>query len=436
MQVSVNTEISDTKNGSCQLVWVFYDGECRPCTRFAGFARRFLDPSCFAFESLTTPWVVERLHGSPAESRLEMAVLTKEGTYIGGPDAVRIILAEMPAGRALAWGSRLPGIRCALNAGYRAFARHRHCFNGACEHSGTSLFTRALAAALWSFPVLCASVLALNASAFAPWANMWLLALSVFLICKGLTSVRALSAAQGLSTKRLLCYWLAWPGMDARAFFDHSQSVMPDARSSYLWASALTSLGVGLIWSVARLTWPTFPVLTAWLGMVGTILFLHFGLFNLLACFWQTRGVNAEAIMRAPIMATSISEFWGRRWNRAFNRMAQTLIYIPSRHRLGVKGAAFFVFLVSGLIHDLVISVPAGGGYGQPTIYFGVQFFALMIERSRVGKRLGLAAGWRGWLFTMMALMVPVPLLFHSAFIYNVMLPFLVAIHAIQGVQL
>jgi alginate O-acetyltransferase complex protein AlgI len=49
--------------------------------------------------------------------------------------------------------------------------------------------------------------------------------------------------------------------------------------------------------------------------MVGLILTLHFGLFQILALFWQRLGVAAEPIMKAPLRATSLGEFWGKRWN-------------------------------------------------------------------------------------------------------------------------
>ena len=98
--------------------------------------------------------------------------------------------------------------------------------------------------------------------------------------------------------------------------------------------------------------------------------------------------------------------------------------------RLNLPAACLAAFLVSGLIHDLVISVPAGGGYGLPTAYFMVQGFAVLFEHSRTGRRMGLRGGWRGWVCTVIVTAGPAFWLFHPPFVRNVILPMLTAIGA------
>ena len=43
----------------------------------------------------------------------------------------------------------------------------------------------------------------------------------------------------------------------------------------------------------------------------------------------------------------------------------------------------------------------------------------------------GLGAGWRGWLFTMLMLAIPAPLLFHPPFVVGIVVPFMQAIGAV-----
>jgi hypothetical protein len=88
-------------------------------------------------------------------------------------------------------------------------------------------------------------------------------------------------------------------------------------------------------------------------------------------------------------------------------------------------------FLFSGVIHDLVISVPAQGGYGGPTVFFAVQGAGMVIERSAFGHRVGLGSGWSGRLFAAVVLLAPVGLLFHRPFVVGIMVPFMRALGAI-----
>ena len=81
------------------------------------------------------------------------------------------------------------------------------------------------------------------------------------------------------------------------------------------------------------------------------------------------------------------------------------------------------VFFVSGIIHDVVISIPAGAGYGLPTLYFLLQAAGLSVQRSRVFRRMGFADGPIGWLTTAVVVLTPVRLLFLDAFLERVMLP-------------
>jgi D-alanyl-lipoteichoic acid acyltransferase DltB (MBOAT superfamily) len=165
--------------------------------------------------------------------------------------------------------------------------------------------------------------------------------------------------------------------------------------------------------------------------MIGMILLLHFGLFDLAAIAWRIAGVNAAPIMNAPIKATTLSEFWGKRWNGAFNQLVLNILFRPLARAIGPVRATLTGFLFSGLIHELVISLPARAGYGLPTAYFLLQSWGVIAQRSNVGRRLQLCHGVCGRIFTMLIAAGPAFWLFHPPFVRNVILPFMKAIGAL-----
>ena len=262
------------------------------------------------------------------------------------------------------------------------------------------------------------------------WVFMWILSFAIFISLKWLTWWRA--NEQGTHAGwRSAAYLFAWPGMDADEFLNPGAHAARPSATAWFWATLETALGATTLWVVARSFPASQPLLRGWAGMAGLILLLHFGTFQIVALMWRAAGVNARPIMSAPLRATSLAEFWGKRWNLGFRQLGYELIFRPLRRSLGVELAGLLVFLVSGLIHDLVISVPARGGYGLPTGYFLLQGAGITVEHSRWGKRLGLAHGTRGWLFMAVFVAAPVFWLFHPWFVMRVILPFMQAIRAL-----
>ena len=262
------------------------------------------------------------------------------------------------------------------------------------------------------------------------WEFMWILSVAIFISLKWVTWWMARSRVAHPAW-RSTAYLFAWPGMDAENFLDARQHVSRPAPTTWLWAIMETALGAILLWLVARSVPQGEPLIRGWLGMFGLILLLHFGTFQIVSLLWQCIGVKAEPIMSAPLRSASLGDFWGKRWNLGFRQLAHQLIFRPLHRTIGAGAAGFLVFGVSGLIHDLVISLPARGGYGLPTIYFLLQGTGMTIEHSRFGKRLGLGQGVRGWIFMMAFLVAPVFLLFHPWFVVRVILPFMRVIHAL-----
>jgi hypothetical protein len=267
----------------------------------------------------------------------------------------------------------------------------------------------------------------LSSAEMRRWVVMWVLA---FVIYAGLKLLSWLGRPRGEAPLwKHVAYLLAWPGMDANAFLfaPAVEVARPTLRE---WTTAWMRFGVGMLIVVLTSRVAAFGerFLVGWAGMIGIALTLHFGLFPLLSCFWRGLGVQATPIMHAPLAAATVSEFWSRRWNMAFRDLTNRFVVRPLRRPLGASGAVAAGFAISGMIHDVVISLPAGAGFGWPTVYFTLQGAAVFLERSHAGRGAGLGRGITGRLFAWATVLGLSPLLLHRPFVECVIVPFLAAV--------
>lgn len=252
----------------------------------------------------------------------------------------------------------------------------------------------------------------------ADWLFMWGLAFSIFLSCKLLTVCRVNFSISWLDGAN---YIILWPGLNASSFLASQTSVSSPTKGE--WAKGAISIAIGALCFFGAAPFATESVVRAWLGMIGVVMILHFGVFQCLSCAWRAIGVCAPSLMNRPLASTSLSEFWGRRWNTAFRDFANQFFFKPFSRKLTPHAAMLIAFLFSGVVHDVVISLPARGGYGMPTLFFIIQAAGMALERSRAGRAIGLMRGWRGWWFTALVLILPAPLLFHGPFLERIILP-------------
>lgn len=267
-----------------------------------------------------------------------------------------------------------------------------------------------------------------NLTAPPPWALMWALAVGIYALCKLATLIPSRRLLVEAGAARVLLYVFLWPGMDAARFLDRGREPQPVSAREALLAVSKLVLGAGILLLVPCIP-KGDPLLAGWTGIVGLGFLLHFGSFHVASVVLRTSGIDAPPLFRFPPGATSLPEFWSARWNLAFRQLGHDLVFEPLRPRLGPRGAMLSVFFVSGLVHELVISLPARGGWGLPSGYFALQALGILAERSRTGRRFGLGRGVRGWAFTVLLVAVPAYGLFHPPFVTRVVSPFLAFLH-------
>jgi hypothetical protein len=262
------------------------------------------------------------------------------------------------------------------------------------------------------------------------WAEMWFLAACLFAFFKWLTWTRRSAKNRNTGAKRRLGFLFGWAGLDVEEFCTPAPFANKVAASEWAVAALKSVCGAALLWGLIPRLRDYPPVVVGGIGFAGVLVFLHFGLFHLLALAWRRSGVGVEPIMRSPLLATSLAEFWGQRWNRAYRRVSFDFFFRPAVSRMGVVTGTLMAFFASGIIHDLVISVPARAGYGGPTAYFVIQGLGLLLERTAAWRRLTSRFPVCGWFYTLVFLIGPVGLLFHEPFLTRVIVPFLEVIGA------
>lgn len=407
----MNTEITDNISNQ-----VLYDGDCALCTAWARRFERTLRRRGFTLRPLQAA-------GGATVDLTEMRVVTRDGNF-GGADALVQLARRIWWATPLFVAAQFPGAMPLLRRGYRWLAKNRYCLGGKCRVRNEILLRDWLPlVALPMGTIFCRHLL-------APWLFMWALAFALYAGCKWLTFSIARRKLRNVTPARSLGYLLAWPGMDAAAFLNPVKNAERPGVGEWAFAGAKIAIGAMLFWFNAPIAAHHNVILTGWIGMVGIIFCVHFGVLHLSALAWRAAGVNATPLMRNPLLAPSLAEFWGKRWNTAFHDLVHRFLFRPLLRRTNAAMAMLLVFLGSGLVHDLVISFPAHGGYGLPTAYFLIQGLGLLVERTTIAVKIGLGHGVRGLLFTLFVTVAPVFWLFHPPFIRTVILPMLHAIGA------
>lgn len=402
------------------------------CVTLARRFRRLLASRGFELVPLQTAWVRERFGLPDRELLTEMRLLSPRGETFGGADALLEIARQFWWAQPIRWLGRISFVHTLLTSTYRWFAARRRCGNSSCQvrASRPAKPAKPVGSVVGVLSLLALPLLTvLFAYHLEPWVFMWLMALALYAGSKWLTYLQATGCAESAGWPRAIGYLLAWPGMDARGFLRNAPVETP-RKAEWVLSFAKTLIGCVLIWFVAREALPVSPLLAGWTGMIGVVFLLHFGLFHLLSLFWRRLGVDAKPLMRAPLKACSVAEFWSQRWNTAFHELAFRFAFRPVCRATSPGAATLLVFLLSGLVHEVVISLPARGGYGLPTLYFLIQGLGCIGEHTKLGRRLGLGHGLCGWIFTVLVTAGPAFWLFPPPFIRNVILPMLNAFGA------
>jgi predicted DCC family thiol-disulfide oxidoreductase YuxK len=129
--ISLTSEFTDGK-GRRARGWLFFDAECKFCTRTAGWLVPILKRRGLAVAPLQDPRVGVLLGLTRFELMREMRFLLSDGRQFGGADAAVALAREIWWARPLVWLSKIPGMTEILRKGYRWVAANRQCAATSC----------------------------------------------------------------------------------------------------------------------------------------------------------------------------------------------------------------------------------------------------------------------------------------------------------------
>jgi alginate O-acetyltransferase complex protein AlgI len=232
----------------------------------------------------------------------------------------------------------------------------------------------------------------------------------------------ALIVRRGPATvSRLAIFLFAWPGV-IPDYFRERQSAHEIEPARFLGAWARMAIGAVSIVLLAVYA-PQIPA--PFLGLAGVaaiLLTIHLGVCDLLPWLLRWGGFAVPLLFDRPWAATSLADFWSRRWNLAFSDMNQRLLLRPVFRFFGKRSSRLVLFALSGLLHELAISFPAGAGWGLPFGYFLLNGVMVTVEeRFRIVSR--------AWVWFW--LIAPAPWLFHEPFRRALIVPFYYWLHGL-----
>jgi predicted DCC family thiol-disulfide oxidoreductase YuxK len=126
------SQVNDSRTVHGSQVEVFYDGQCPLCRREIGMLQRLDRRRLIQFTDIADPaFDATRLGKTHVGMMGEIHGRLPDGTWIKGVEVFRQLYGAVGF-RWLVSLSRWPGVRQALDVGYRVFARNRLRVTGRC----------------------------------------------------------------------------------------------------------------------------------------------------------------------------------------------------------------------------------------------------------------------------------------------------------------
>jgi hypothetical protein len=259
----------------------------------------------------------------------------------------------------------------------------------------------------------------------SPLNLMLLYIVSTFLSFKIVVANNHLEKSNQLNFRQWLLFCYTWFGMNPLPFKSFPSKPLSDYKYYLLKGISRIIIGLSTIaifsFVYIKISNQRFEYVFQLIYLIAISLILHFGLLNISTGILRGIGIPVTSLFKDPIRSKSLEEFWSKRWNIAFVELTTIAALRPIRARYGRRFAFWSAYVFSGLLHEMAISLPVNSGYGKPFAYFIVQaILILTIEKYFIIPNTN---KWVRKIWLILCLFFPIFLLFHEAFIHEIVMP-------------
>jgi hypothetical protein len=200
---------------------------------------------------------------------------------------------------------------------------------------------------------------------------------------------------------RYLVFAFLWFGMDPASFQNRRVGLSwgGDVKTGLMLMLAGTAGG----WLVWTMEWHQ-----VFLMFLPMSLGFHFGALRVLKGVLRFAGFSVRTLFPNVLETRGVGDFWSRRWNVGYSQMMQRIVGRPVAALAGENAGMMAVFVGSGVLHELAITLPVRSGFGMPTLFFTLHGALALLEK-KTGRSIGKIPA-------VLAVILPLGLLFPPAF--------------------
>jgi hypothetical protein len=144
-----------------------------------------------------------------------------------------------------------------------------------------------------------------------------------------------------------------------------------------------------------------------WAAAAIFVLALADALDGLVRAAFRAGGVRLRTLHRAPLRATTLREFWGRRWNRVVQAWLSEHAFGPVARRHGPAAGTLAAFGASALLHAYLLVAALGPGAAATWAAFFLLHGGLVVAAARLGVARWPPALARAWTLGARAVTAP-----------------------------